>query len=332
MKKILCIAAVLLLFSTSLPLLADGNYAAAEIDPAPWSGDWWPRSRPSLFKGWSGNKPGPLAKYDNYVTALTGRNPGAVAWESNPRNNHYNPNAADWEGHCNGWAAASIMTAEPTVDRTRGGINFTVADQKALLTEQWMNCYCNFYGNRYWGNSGDDMDDIYPDEFHRLLEKYIDTGKSAIICDIQPDEMVWNFPLYKYESSWSESWFDDSKIKVKTTCWYVNDDVKPNFIGTRSFAVRYTYNLYLDEKGNIEYGEWTGKSRSNHPDFVWVPTSDAPNPKKGNLENPCLNPKYVKRICEGPANERSEHVEPAVNRTPDDVLRKAGLDPDKLFN
>ncbi len=331
MRKITFITAIFVIFALCPALFANDS---GEIKPAPWSGYWWPRKVTALFEGWRGHKPGPLAKYDAYVQQVTGRNPGAVAWEADVRNNHYNPNAEGWEGHCNGWAAAAIMTPEPTFSRIRGGIEFTVGDQKALLSEQWMNCYCNFYGHRYWGGS-DDPDDIYPDEFHRVIEKYIGENKSAVICDIEYEEMVWNFPMYKYTSSWSESWFDENKLKVKTTCWFVNDDVGAEFVGTRSFTIDYTYNLYLDKNGNVESGEWTGKSRRNHPDFIWVPTADAPNPKNGNLENPRLHPRFVQQICEGPARE-TERTRSVLDsdefRTPDDVLRKAGLDPEILFN
>jgi len=35
---------------------------------------------------------------------------------------------------------------------------------------------------------------------------------------------------------------------------------------------RYSYVLELDKDGKIIGGEWTGSSKTNHPDFVWLPT------------------------------------------------------------
>lgn len=35
---------------------------------------------------------------------------------------------------------------------------------------------------------------------------------------------------------------------------------------------RYSYVLELDKEGKIIGGEWTGSSKTNHPDFVWLPT------------------------------------------------------------
>jgi hypothetical protein len=315
--------------SLFVPFIALADEASGEIKPAPWSGDWWSRKKGFLIKGWPGHKPSPFEKYDAYVHSVTGRNPGAHAWEKNPRNKHYNPQGEDWEGHCNGWAAAAILTAEPRHRRVRNGIVFETADQKGILSELYMNTYCKFYGNRYWGNSNDDIDDIYPDEFHRLLLEYIGTGKSAIICDTARDRQVWNFPLYKFETSWSTGWFDDSKLKVKTTVYYVDDGVKPEFLGTKWFRKTYTYNLYIDGGGNIIDGDWTGSSKNDHPDFVWVPTADAPNPNGSNQENPCLDPKFARKISQGSEQQSA----PATRefRSPDMLIMEAGLDPQDLF-
>lgn len=322
---------LLLVFCLMALLLAPAvimaqDSASGEIKPAPWSGDWWSRKKGFLVKGWPGHSPSPFERYDRYVESRTGRNPGARAWESNIRNNHYNPNAEDWEGHCNGWAAAAILAPEPRQQKIRNGITFTTADQKGLLSEQYMNTYCKFYGNRYWG-SNDDQDDIYPDEFHRLLLEYIGSGKSAIICDTASDRQVWNFPLFKFESSWSSGWFDDRKLKVRTQAYFGDDGVRPDFIGTKWFSTTYTYNLFVDSHGNIVGGEWTGASKQNHPDFVWVPTADAPNPPGTVEENPCIDPKFVREITQGPDRQDI----PRGAASPDTFLREAGLNPNELF-
>ena len=327
MKKLSIIVA---LFIAVTPLMAIAQDSArGEIKPAPWSGDWWSRKKGFIFKGWPGHSPGPFEKYDAYVQSRTGKNPGAVAWESDIRNNHYNPKAENCEGHCNGWAAASILSPEPKRVNVRNGIQFTPGDQKGILSEQYMNTYCTFYGNRNWERPGDDYDDIYPDEFHRVLMQYIASGKSAMIADTSADRMVWNFPLYKFESTWTTGWFDDSKLKVTTTCYFVDDNVAPEFVGTKWFAHRYTYNLFLDGNGNVVSGEWTGDSRKNHPDFLWVPTGDAPNPPNGNLENPRIDPRFVKEITEGP--EHRDFRGGSEFRSPDAVIMEAGLNPADIF-
>ena len=322
---------LILICSLLLPVFAAyaiDEEAKGEIKPGPWSGDWFSRKKGFMVLGWPGHTPSPLERYDQYVQTRTGKNPGSHLWEKTVKNTHYNPNAEDWEGHCNGWSAASIMEPEPKETKKRNGIVFETADQKAILTEMHMNTYCMFYGKRYWGNHGDDKDDIYPDQFHQLLLEYIAAGKSAMICDIVPERQVWNFPLYKFETSLDAGWFDKKKMKVKTTCYFGDDGVRPDYIGTKWFAVSYTYNLHLDDDGNIVSGEWTGESKNKPPDFVWVPTADAPNPPGTVEENPSLDPKFVHEITQGPP-VMENHDTPAP--TPDAVIVEAGLNPRDLF-
>lgn len=304
---------------------SDGGSARGEIKPAPWSGDWFSRKKGFLVQGWPGHQPSPFARYDSYVESRTGRNPGALAWEGNPRNTHYGPQCEDWEGHCNGWSAAAMLEPEPRERKTRNGIVFETSDQKALLTEQYMNTYCMFYGKRNWGNNGDDPSDIYPDEFHRLLLEYLQGNKSPMIFDISYDRQVWNFPCYRFESSWAPAFFDKNKLKVKTTCYFADDGVKPDFLGTKWFTITYNYNLFVDGNGNIEGGEWIGDSAKNHPDFVWVPTSDAPNPPGTVQENPFIDPRFVKEIVSGPSNLN------ARDGNPEGLLAESGLNPADLF-
>src|SRR5262249_4058512 len=82
-------------------------FAAADVDPQPWSGWWWPASDgagPTLFAPNS-----PLDKYDRYVAAVTGSSPGTLTWE---RSQVYFPDNP-WAGHCNGFAAAALLEPEP---------------------------------------------------------------------------------------------------------------------------------------------------------------------------------------------------------------------------
>jgi len=329
LKRLLAIALFALPLFAVAPVSAEDGSARGEIKPAPWSGDWWSRKRGFLVLGWKNHQPSPFARYDAYVQTRTGRNPGAHAWESNVNNTHYNPRAEDWEGHCNGWSAAAILAPEPRERKVRNGIAFETSDQKGILSELYMNTYCMFYGNRNWGNPGDDPQDIYPDEFHRLILEYIQGNKSAIVCDTTPDRQVWNYPLYKFESSWNSGWLDDKKLKVKTVVYYADDGVSVDFLGTKWFSTTYTYNLFVDSNGNITDGEWTGQSRDTHPDFVWVPTGDAPNPPNTVQENPNLDPKFVREIIQGPSSLDVRAGEPIPG--PEAVMMEAGLNPADLF-
>ncbi|MBF0408792.1 MAG: hypothetical protein HQM10_15705 [Candidatus Riflebacteria bacterium] len=338
MRKILSIALFVSFVFMVKPVSADffgtlfgdgGGGAKGEISPAPWSGDWWPRKKGFMIKGWPGHPVAPFEKYDQYVTIRAGVNPGTLAWESDVRNCHYNPKAEDWEGHCNGWAASSIMEPEPKERKIRSEIVFDTSDQKAILAELYMNTYCTFYGSRNWGRPNDNPEDIFPDQFHKLLLEQIGEKKGAIIADVSYDRQVWNFPLFKFESSWRPAFFDSKKLKVTTTCYYADDGVRPDFIGCKWFTITYTYNLFIDNEDNVVGGEWTGESRRNHPDFIWIPTADAPNPSGKVEENPNFSPKYVHEITKGPAN--ANYQEPATPSSPESLLTDAGLNPGDLF-
>ena len=81
----------------------------------PWSGDWWPRSEAGLAFRNTGDGLSPFEKYDTIVLNMYGRVPGATAWEADPAHGHNDApmGGVNWAGHCNGWAAASILSPEP---------------------------------------------------------------------------------------------------------------------------------------------------------------------------------------------------------------------------
>jgi hypothetical protein len=81
----------------------------------PWSGDWWPRGTAGLAFKNTGGGLSPFEKFDSIVYDNFGRVAGATAWEADPAYQH---NAApaggeNWAGHCNGLAAAAILSKQP---------------------------------------------------------------------------------------------------------------------------------------------------------------------------------------------------------------------------
>ncbi len=254
----------------SIFILSDGS-DSAETTLKPWSGWWWPIQEGGLATGivmkngsplsdWDGY-PSPMEKYD-MLESGNGRG-SAFLWEYE---NHYDPDAEDWNGHCDAWAAASIVDAEPTESGEDGGVYFRVGDKKGLLTECNVGDSATMYGHRYNGNPGDDKNDIYPDLFHEKLIEYIKNRNEPLIIENDPGVEVWNYPCFKYEMHWT----DDGNIRhVTTTVYLVSDAVEPDYVGTSYYPFTYTYDLQLDDSGNIIGGEWTGNSVIYHPDFVW---------------------------------------------------------------
>jgi competence ComEA-like helix-hairpin-helix protein len=154
------------------------------------------------------NKLSPMDKYavTVYLDGNTYPNPFLIsAWEIL---NSYNPGGESWWGHCNGWAAAAILTHEPreAITFEAGGheIEFTTADVKGLLTESHYSTFSQFYGERYNGED-DDVTDLSPKAFHKLLTFFIDELGVPMVFDTTATEAVWNFPAYGYDLTISET-------------------------------------------------------------------------------------------------------------------------------
>lgn len=113
--------------------------------------------------------------------------------------NHYSPAGGSWWGHCNGWSAAAILNFEPTDDVVNSidGVTFrfTPADQKGLLSETHYSTYSHFFGARYY-EEGDDMADLSPAAFHRIITFYLRDQQVPLVFDTDAGDQVWNFPAY----------------------------------------------------------------------------------------------------------------------------------------
>lgn len=141
-----------------------------------------------------------------YFEGETSPNPFYLpAWEIL---NSYNPGGESWWGHCNGWAAAAILTEEPTEDQDIAmngeSVNWTVGDLKGLLTEAHYSTYSRFYGQRYNGPD-DDVSDLTPAAFHKIVTHYIKNEEVPLVFDITATEAVWNYPAWRVSLDVSET-------------------------------------------------------------------------------------------------------------------------------
>lgn len=248
----------------------------------PWRGYWWPHRNQPL----SGSSSSPLAKYDRYVSARTGSSPRAVAWEN--ANHRYT--GVGWAGHCNGWAASSVLRKEPTIARrdATSGETFSVSDQKGLLAEIDYCSHVAFFGKRYRGRASDNIRDISPAVFHQTLKYYIgDLGKPVamdyrrttpvdnhIISGVSMDVKKTSTNTYSVKTTLTVHRYDKSRTNTP--------GVAPRYIRT------YSYTLRENPNGNIVSGSWL----SDNPDFLWVPLS----PSDCSSNNPRLDGKRVEAI------------------------------------
>ncbi len=244
---------LLLLFLATF-LLAFPTHCLAEsvsADIIPWSGYWWPHAEGGLVtgKGYRGS-PSPLNKYDLYTSNLY---EGPVsAWY---RENFYNPNALEWEGHCLAWSKAAITEPSPILPSSENNILFRTGDKKALLTLAHRNDLMDRGGSRATA-------------FHFWLLSYIKDQGKPFITDLGSSDEKWFYPVYKYQMS---STISGNIESVEVAIFYASDAVHPDYLGTQTFFSLYTYDLVLGPGNTIIDGYWTGHSVNNHPKALFYP-------------------------------------------------------------
>ena len=252
-----------------------------EADHPAWSGYWWPmftsEDRPTYRNLYDDD--GPLDKYDHFCVELGLGNPRSKEFErwrywSDTRMEQATGYKAFWWGHCNGWAAASVLEQEPTRRQTVKDLTFNVGDMKGLLT------VCH---------NGDPVDLIRklgPNDahlFHAMVLQSIGKDQRGLIFDTkldpidpktnQPVREVWNYPAYRYECAYAEAGADTYDVTMQV--WFADDGVQPDFVGTQNWPDDghpkvYTYRITGDQ-ANPRSGTWTGGSTSDHPDLMWRP-------------------------------------------------------------
>lgn len=273
-----------------LPLAFSG-----EAQRQPWSGWWWPANDvvggPRLF-----DLDGPLARYDTYVEALGRPNPETVAWERT----ELRFSDLAWAGHCNGWAAASLLEPEPVRERTINGVTFSVGDQKGLLTSY------HFADAAAWTAGSEELD-VTPADFHRAVISWIGgEGKGAIFTYRPIGEEVWSYPAYKFETEIGPDPLEPNVWLVKTTVWLVDNDVPASFIGSRPWPAPngkvLEYTLTGGDPHNPSGGVWSKKTegRFARPFMVWYPDPTSRNIGR-QLASPNLEYGLLRQITRGPA-------------------------------
>jgi hypothetical protein len=245
----------------------------------PWSGWWWSVSGagPSLdaFGG-------PLWKYDTAVEAIVGSNPGTRDWEAR----ELSPAGLGllWAGHCNGWAAAAVLEDEPRAPRVFGGTTFTVGDQKGLLSD------LHFADTAVWSYGGEE--DVNAADFHRMLADWVGGQQRAMIVTFRVgDDEIWSYPAYQFELVYGPDPAEPDWSVVEATVWLVDNEVAPDFVGTRDWpsgeGKAFTYKI-KGPAANPTDGIWTGTSaagRFSHPYQIWYP-----DPSQRQTDRPLLAP------------------------------------------
>ena len=111
----------------------------------PWVSFWWPLSAGGISTTrYSSSTGSPAMKYDRARNGET----QADDWEIKHHGASF-PHLEGWMGHSVGWAGASVLYPEPRQSRVINGVNFTVGDQKALLSEAAMEIEADSFGVQF---------------------------------------------------------------------------------------------------------------------------------------------------------------------------------------
>jgi hypothetical protein len=256
-------------------------------DKLPANGYWWPHSGVPLARP----SDAPLKKYDQYVKTVSGTDPKSVEWElANHSLEH-----VEWGGHCNGWAAASLLHGfyeKTLLDEANQNI-ITPSDIQGLRTETSFCVDWAFYGKRYLSGDGQtsDLNDIHADKFHKVLRYYIKHLNKPVIGDYVRSDSVDNHVITGYKFTMNEVVPKQIRVDAVVT-WHEYSESRVNSKSVaRPYLRNYTYDLFLDNAGNIVSGTWVSQ---NNPDFLWVPLAQ----KKCGRENPRMHHNYIEKMIQ----------------------------------
>lgn len=247
----------------------------------PWRGYWFPNTSGRLHDGPNS----PMAKFDRMTLARTGLSAGAFQWETV----NHGLTDLNWSGHCNGWAAASVMFPEPKVPWTDpfSGVTFTVSDLKGIYSEF---SYCPkyvFFGTRNNGR-GQNPRDILPQDFHNTIVYYIGHLKKPVLMDYMPSPPIENRVISRYQMKIEALTKYTFRVDMTLTI-HTYDDGKSEDTGiAKNFTRTYSYTLWTDKYGNAVDGKWL----TPNPDFLWVPLTYG----KCSDSNPAITWQWVQSI------------------------------------
>lgn len=266
-----------------ISLQSEGDFSAfAKTDALPWRGYWWPYSSGKLHRG----RGSPLAKYDRFVKARSGKNPGAQKWEKS----HHKYTGIKWSGHCNGWAAAAILRPQPRTSLydPASGTRFSISDLKGLLSEKDKCVKLAFFGRRYNGKRGDNLKDIHAREFHNTIRYYLGQLGKPIALDRIQGRGIDNNIISGYSMKIRRVGTRLFDVQTRLTI-HRYDHGRINSPGVApSYRKILKYRVWVDQDGQITKSRWL----TSNPDFLWVPLA----PNQCETSNPNVTEEWLQEI------------------------------------
>lgn len=260
------------------------NYRARQPKNVPWAGSYWAYESDGISKK-LGDQKSPAAEYD----AIFGTQ--AEEWESENHSCKHlkgetKKSCEGWWGHCNAWAAAGIKEPEPTKPIDYKGSKLSVGDQKAWLTEMWMESSTLFTGltnktqkTGTWVNqpkseiakkplsfgSGTNYDafwDVTPRQMFLIFTNHIGILEQGLVIDRFTGDEVWNQPIVGYRILSIESGDifppetrDDQElypVRIQMKIYWANDNVSEEHV-SKPFDIKKTEDYDVVEDFYPEY-------------------------------------------------------------------------------
>lgn len=244
-------------------------------DIIPWSWDWQPYRDNTIISA--------LRKYGEYIEKnhpdFGIKTRDIIRWEEMYHTYKYAKaplfSLLDWQGHCDGLAAASVLFAEPIKGGEIAGIKFKVSDIKALLVESSLMSQAKILGNGYrdqrlYGIDREsekrDFKDINPCALTKILFYYLKENKLPVIFDFNSNEVVHNHPVYEFVLYFTPKW--ESNLLMKEKNWvratldvvyagYADLDFEGSDNNKNKRAVKsYYFDLELNKDKIVIGGNW----------------------------------------------------------------------------
>lgn len=290
------------------------------VSKTPWSSSYWPRMKGSINYRW--NTPNPIGfdlinpSFERVKTmSIAELAQLSPAEKFDLVQGHYNyplsnrikrrasPDAKDYEGLCDGWAATAIQFAEPApvevINPDGITIPFGSSDVKALMAfdvsinfepgtmkSRFIGGYCK----APWGMrlQTPNCADVNAGAFHVVLANQIGIKKESFVVDVEATKETWNQPVYGYEFEVRNREVVEGgyAYTIHGKMMYAEDDPEAEdyhrvfnwepTIGTINFmteVMEVDYILEVNAAGSITGGTWLGESKTKHPDLFWLPTA-----------------------------------------------------------
>lgn len=276
-------------------------------DVKPWSSWWFPKKETLLFDSGPGRFSSAFDKYD-LIQKSRSKNPNRTKYRGSAaafERKSYKADSLSWEGLCDAWSIAAVTMPEPKKPvqfKTSDGfeVKFSISELKGLLLKTYEAIDekgLKYFGQKFTGDlDGWIQPDMYPEQFHRMIEKSLFEDKQAFVMDHDAGIQVWNVPVYK--ANYVMEAIADQPNSILVRMWVYSaapsNANEKDFIGTKQIVREYNYVLSGNRNGAnelvVESGYWVKTpggvdSRRDHPDYVvWIPPGEKIGRKSWNPE------------------------------------------------